>query len=77
MKKSNKSGTLTVAVERLEQDFEKYNFFKWYEEFIRSRMSKSNVLSPVSSEKEDLDEYDSLQESNIGEEGKEDQESPF
>ena len=40
-------------------------------------MSKSNVLSPVSSEKEDLDEHDSLQESNIGEEGKEDQESPF
>ena len=40
-KKANKSGTSAVAVETLEQDFEKYNFFKWYEEFIGPRASKS------------------------------------
>ena len=28
-KKANKSGTSAAAVETLEQDFEKYNFFKW------------------------------------------------
>ena len=58
--KANKSVTSSAAVEKLEQDFEKYNLFKWYEEFIRPSASKSNVLSSIDSEEEDLDEYDSL-----------------
>eukprot|EP00112_Aurelia_sp_Birch-Aquarium-sp1_P009320 Seg2053.12 transcript_id=Seg2053.12/GoldUCD/mRNA.D3Y31 product="hypothetical protein" protein_id=Seg2053.12/GoldUCD/D3Y31 len=43
LKKANRSGTSSVAVEKAKNDLEPYKFFSWIDDFLKPRNTKSNV----------------------------------
>jgi len=45
VKKADRSGTSTAAVNKAKKDLEPYLFFSWYDDFTRPRISKTNVRS--------------------------------
>ena len=43
LKKVNRSGTSSVAVDKAKKDLEHYQFFSWIDDFLKPRNTKSNV----------------------------------
>ena len=59
VKKADRSGTSTAAVNKAKSDIEPYLFFSWFDEFTRPRISKSNVQEIVS-EGESINEEEDM-----------------
>ena len=64
VEKCQKLGSSTAVLGKIKREFEKYNFLAWYEDFIRPRVSKDNLVSSIETEGDqsfdDDDDYEDI-----------------